>query len=275
MSAFRLSVIFTAALCAATVAVLAVAPAMAGPTMPVSLPIVPKSFAKPAEPFGLLTTPILQSPLAAKWREVERSIEAELQSVANCRVHYQSCASPQARLFLAIVDEARERSGLARLGIVNRAINLAIQPRSDRALYGVEDHWNSPLATLAAGAGDCEDYAIAKFVALREAGVAADDLRLVIVRDIIAFEDHALLAARLDGRWHVLDNRNLALPEDIAIRRYRPMFAIDAEGAKRFESPAPALVVPVVASHQLPLAIDPPFIAPLALGDTDNATSAL
>ena len=75
--------------------------------MPVSLPIVPKSFPKPAEPFGLLTTPILQSPLAAKWREVERSIEAELQSVANCRVHYQSCASPQARLFLAIVEEAR------------------------------------------------------------------------------------------------------------------------------------------------------------------------
>jgi len=34
---------------------------------------------------------------------------------------------------------------------------------SDLNAVPVEDLWSAPLATLAAGAGDCEDYAIAKF----------------------------------------------------------------------------------------------------------------
>jgi predicted transglutaminase-like cysteine proteinase len=44
---------------------------------------------------------------------------------------------------------------------------------SDLAQYGVTELWASPLTTFAAGAGDCEDYAIAKYVALRQAGMAA------------------------------------------------------------------------------------------------------
>src|ERR1700752_651257 len=97
--------------------------------------------------------------------------------------------------FLEIVRTAAAREGLARLGEINRAFNLAIRPVSDRAQYGVEDYWASPLATLAAGAGDCEDYAIAKLVALRAAGLPADDLRLIIIREMTTGEDHAVLAA--------------------------------------------------------------------------------
>ena len=67
----------------------------------------------------------------------------------------------------------RARDGRARLGEINRAINLAIRPMSDLAQYGEIDVWSSPLVTFAHGAGDCEDYAIAKFVALRLAGIAA------------------------------------------------------------------------------------------------------
>ena len=42
--------------------------------------------------------------------------------------------------------------------------------------------------------GDCEDYAIAKYVALREAGVARENLQLVLVRDRAVRQDHAVLA---------------------------------------------------------------------------------
>ena len=86
------------------------------------------------------------------------------------------CVSPAALKFLDIVDAARLREGRARLGEINRAINLAIRPISDLAQHGQIDVWTSPLATLARGGGDCEDYAIAKFVALRRAGIAPDDL---------------------------------------------------------------------------------------------------
>ena len=56
-------------------------------------------------------------------------------------------------------------------------------------------------------AKDCEDYAIAKYVALREAGVEAADLRFLLVRDRLA-GDHAVLGVRYEGRWLILDNRH-------------------------------------------------------------------
>jgi predicted transglutaminase-like cysteine proteinase len=273
MSALRIPGMFAVAvLCATTFTAHNAAPALAGPTMSIDAPIPPTPLAGPipVEPFGRLTAPIFESPLTAKWLEVERSIEADLEIVANCRRDRGNCKSPQARQFLDIVEEAREHSGLARLGIVNRAINLAIRPQSDWALHGVEDRWSSPLATLAAGAGDCEDYAIAKFVALREAGVAASDLRLVIVRDAQTIEDHAVVTARLDGRWRVLDNRNMALAEDIAIYRYRPMFVIGTEGVSRLEGPVLARVTPAGNSSKLPS----DNIAPAALDYAIDATMA-
>src|SRR5262245_17013937 len=70
-----------------------------------------------------------------------------------------------------------------RLGWINRAVNMAIRATSDWAQYGYADFWASPLQTLGSGAGDWEDYAIVKYVALRELGVLPDDLRLVIVQD--------------------------------------------------------------------------------------------
>jgi len=189
------------------------------------------------EPFGLPTSILPDSPLRSKWRAVERAIESEAAIIADCDRDSARCTSQPALRFLAIVKASAARDGLARLGEINRAFNLAIRPVSDRAQYGVDDHWSSPLATLEAGAGDCEDYAIAKLVALRAAGVAADDLRLVIIRETATGEDHAVVAARADGRWRMLDNRTFVMLEDNRFGEYRPLFAIDAEGAKRFEQP--------------------------------------
>ena len=93
-----------------------------------------------------------------------------------------------ARRFLAIVDEGRTRSGRARIGVINREINLAIVPTSDFVQWGVDDRWSPPLETFTTGRGDCEDYAIAKYVALTEAGVPPEDVKLVVVRDKTASE---------------------------------------------------------------------------------------
>lgn len=190
-----------------------------------------------AEPFGLPTSVLSDGPLRAKWLEVEQTIAKEAAIIAGCGNDPAHCTSRPAIKFLEIVKAAAAREGLARLGEVNRAVNLAIRPVSDRAQYGVEDRWASPLATLASGAGDCEDYAIAKLVALRAAGVPADDLRLVIIRETATGEDHAVVTARADGHWRVLDNRTFVMIDDSGLSKYRPLFAIDAEGAKRFEQP--------------------------------------
>ncbi len=189
---------------------------------------------KSAEPFGLFATILSGGGLREKWLEVERKLDDERVQLALCDGDRERCVSPAALRFLAIVDDARAKEGRARLGEVNRAINLAIRPVSDLAQYGTIDVWSSPLVTFATGAGDCEDYAIAKFAALRQAGIAPDDLRIVVMRDTIHGEDHAVAAVRLDGQWLMLDNRRMAMVEDAYVRNYRPLFVIGQSGVMRY-----------------------------------------
>jgi predicted transglutaminase-like cysteine proteinase len=187
------------------------------------------------QPFGLPTSMVTTGTLLEKWLDIEHEVDDERRALRICDQDRASCRSQAALQFLAIVDGARTLEGRARLGEINRAINLKLRPMSDLALYGAEDVWSPPLATLARGAGDCEDYAIAKFVALQEAGVSADDLRIVILRDDVRDEDHAVVAARLNGNWLMLDNLHMAMAEDQQVPDYyRPTFLIDHDGVKRY-----------------------------------------
>ena len=172
-----------------------------------------------AEPFDLPATGGLVISYSALWRELAHLVDLDRSVLARCRTEPDQCPSG-ARHLLSLVETARAKDGRARLGEINRAVNLAIRYQSDAARHGAPDGWASPLATFASGAGDCEDYAIAKYLALREAGVPADDLRLVVVRDTRLGQDHAVLAARLDDRWLVLDNRRFLLLEDRDVHDY-------------------------------------------------------
>jgi predicted transglutaminase-like cysteine proteinase len=187
-----------------------------------------------SQPFGALAAVLTYGGLRDKWLGVERKLDDERVQLALCDGDRERCASPAALQLLTIVDNARAREGRARIGEINRAINLAIRPMSDLAQYGQADVWSSPLVTLAHGAGDCEDYAIAKFVALGLAGISPDDLRIVVVHDTVSGEDHAVAAARLDGHWLTLDNRRMAMVEDANARNTRPLFVIDQHDVMRY-----------------------------------------
>ena len=208
-------------------------------TSPGAMELIRKS----AEPFGLFVSKVSAGALREKWLGVERKLDDERVQLALCDGDRERCVSPAALQLLAIVDSARARDGRARLGEINRAINLAIRPMSDLAQYGQVDVWSSPLVTFATGAGDCEDYAIAKFVALRLAGVSPDDLRIVVMRDTIHGEDHAVAVARLDDRWLTLDNRRMAMVEDTDVRNIRPLFVIDQNDVMKYVDTAPAMVL--------------------------------
>ncbi|MBE0484225.1 MAG: transglutaminase-like cysteine peptidase [Bacterioplanes sp.] len=65
---------------------------------------------------------------------------------------------------------------------VNLFFHRHVRYRTDMALYGQEDYWATPLELLGHGLGDCEDWAIAKYVSLRHLGIADEQLRLIYVR---------------------------------------------------------------------------------------------
>ena len=202
-----------------------------------------------SEPFGLLAFRAPNGVLWTKWRSVESAIAIEAKDIAACVGDGSNC-SPAARRFMRIVDLAKARDGRARLEVVNRTVNHAVRYTSDYAQHGELDRWSSPLYTLASGRGDCEDYAIAKYLVLRHAGFAPEDLRLVLVRDRRAREDHAVLAARHDGRWLILDNRNASVLSEADVGHFVPLYALDNEGVKLFASPyiVPPAVVTIEPS---------------------------
>lgn len=62
---------------------------------------------------------------------------------------------------------------------VNQFFNSRIRFVDDMTVLGQEDYWATPVEALRKkGAGDCEDYALAKYFTLRELGVPASQLRI-------------------------------------------------------------------------------------------------
>ncbi|MGA8651148.1 MAG: transglutaminase-like cysteine peptidase [Xanthobacteraceae bacterium] len=208
-----------------------------------------------AQPFALNAMPVTAGEVLDKWSALVAEIRSEGEILARCRSNAEHCPAA-AKKFLDVIADGRAHDGRARIGVINRDINLAIRPTSDLRQWGVTDRWSAPLATLGSGRGDCEDYAIAKYVALREAGLAKNDVRLIIVRDLASGADHAVAAARVDEKWVMLDNRRFTLVEDTAMARVAPLFVFDDAGVKRFTTsfaetrrmPAPAEITSAAPS---------------------------
>ncbi|HSI44987.1 MAG TPA: transglutaminase-like cysteine peptidase [Methylophilus sp.] len=73
-------------------------------------------------------------------------------------------------------------SEMTKIGMVNDFTNQHVLFVDDINLWGMDDYWASPLETFGKGAGDCEDFSIAKYTLLKKLGISQDKLRLTYVR---------------------------------------------------------------------------------------------
>jgi predicted transglutaminase-like cysteine proteinase len=182
--------------------------------------------------FGMETEPVTAGELLEKWHHVEAAMAQDFAVVAQC--HANGICPVAAQRLIDISAAGAGRSGRARVGLINRAADLAISPVSDELQWGVADHWSNPFETLLSNHGDCEDYAILKYAALLEAGIPKDDVSIVILKSYFPNESHAAVATRVNGQWLILDNRTLTLVRDTDVTRAIPEFMLDHEGVKRF-----------------------------------------
>lgn len=81
-----------------------------------------------------------------------------------------------------LLDEISKVEPREQVERVNAFFNRRIRYVEDDQLWGQSDYWASPVETIGHGAGDCEDFAIAKYLVLREAGIDNRQLRLIYVR---------------------------------------------------------------------------------------------
>jgi predicted transglutaminase-like cysteine proteinase len=96
---------------------------------------------------------------------------------------------------IAWQDLAKNTSGsdIEKLTRVNDFFNKA-RFVSDKELWKAEDYWATPVELLARNAGDCEDYAIAKYFTLIAQGVEEDKLQISYVKAIELGQAHMVLA---------------------------------------------------------------------------------
>lgn len=91
---------------------------------------------------------------------------------------------------------------------VNDFFNASVVYANDLETWNQTDYWATPLELLKAGAGDCEDFAIAKYFTLRLLGVSDSKLRLMYARALLmeGIISHMVLTYETPNGIMVLDN---------------------------------------------------------------------
>lgn len=95
--------------------------------------------------------------------------------------------------------------------------------------WGKEDYWAIPYQFLKKN-GDCEDYAIAKYMALKNLGVPPEDMRIIALQDLNLNLGHAVLIVYDESGPLLLDNQIKTVVSANTIRHYRPVYAINELG---------------------------------------------
>jgi predicted transglutaminase-like cysteine proteinase len=158
--------------------------------------------------------------LFPKWRGAIARYHAELQSCDD--------ASCDRKAWGAFIARLRGLDRMSQIAEVNRELNR--HPYIlDPANWGIADYWETPFQFLRRS-GDCEDYAIAKYMALRALEVPKEALRIVVLQDLNLRLAHAVLVVYVDGRALVLDNQIASVVPADSIHHYRPIYAVNEDG---------------------------------------------
>ena len=152
----------------------------------------------------------------------------------NAEQRYGSLGAAKQRI-LAWDDLIRSSADLteaAKLGEVNHFFNRTVRFTDDIRLWQQNDYWATPIETLVKGAGDCEDYSIAKYFTLRRLGIPSEKLRITYVKALNYNQAHMVLTyyATPTAEPLVLDNLINDIRPASERRDLLPVYAFNAEG---------------------------------------------
>lgn len=131
-----------------------------------------------------------------------------------------------------LIDASENLDEAAKLKTVNAFFNGALVFTDDRTVWHQEDYWATPVEALYKGAGDCEDYSIAKYVTLRRLGIPSDKLRITYVKALQQNQAHMVLTYYYSPTAEplVLDNLIPQIKPASQRKDLLPVYAFNAEG---------------------------------------------
>ncbi len=161
--------------------------------------------------------------LFPQWLGTLSRYAEQIEAPRNCGGgNYAGCNLEEWQSFLTGIAG---QDAISQIEAVNSEMNrrrYIVDPRN----WGVPDYWATPFQFFAKN-GDCEDYAIAKFISLRTLGFANEDMRIVVLRDTNLNALHAVLVVYMDGQAYILDNQARSVVRAQSIRHYRPIYSLN------------------------------------------------
>ncbi|THK40653.1 MULTISPECIES: transglutaminase-like cysteine peptidase [Methylophaga] len=106
---------------------------------------------------------------------------------------FDSDARQRVEAWQTLMLEGKDLPELEKLTAVNDFFNNNVMFVDDIVLWNQEDYWATPIEMLSLGAGDCEDYSIAKYFTLKQLGVNEDKLRITYVKAVNLNQAHMVL----------------------------------------------------------------------------------
>lgn len=154
--------------------------------------------------------------------------------IQNAETRYGSLGPAKGRIeeWNALIESSGELPESEKLSAVNHFFNRQLRFVDDSRIWRQNDYWATPIEALVKGAGDCEDYSIAKYFTLRRLGIPSEKLRITYVKALNYNQAHMVLTyyASPMAQPLVLDN----LIGDIRPASQRkdllPVYAFNAEG---------------------------------------------
>ena len=147
---------------------------------------------------------------------------------ATLKRQYGDAAERRVRNWENLVDQLQGVPEKQQLNRVNRFFNQ-VRFLDDQMHWRRGDYWATPIELLATNGGDCEDFAIAKYISLKKLGVPESRMRLAIVMDEWKNIPHAILIVYTDGGPMILDNQVKQASWAHDVDRYRPIYSINQQ----------------------------------------------
>ena len=159
-----------------------------------------------------------------KWgKMLDRYLKEEPSELNKCRpTAVEKCHITRWRIFLKQIAKEKPAQQLEK---VNTYVNRWLY-KVDPRVYRKKDYWATPIQFFNKS-GDCEDYAITKYMSLAHLGFDKDQMRIVILQDLNLKVPHAVLVVYLDGKALVLDNQIKQVVSASRIRHYKPIYSIN------------------------------------------------
>lgn len=147
-------------------------------------------------------------------------------------VKYDINARQRVESWQNLINSSQSFNDLEKLELVNQFFNSKVIFANDIAVWRKEDYWATPLEFLSKGAGDCEDYSIAKYFTLKELGVDEQKMRITYVKAVKLDQAHMVLTYFENKRAIplVLDNLDIDIKTATLRKDLVPVYSFNGDG---------------------------------------------